>query len=106
VFDGLVTPELWGEEPVSGEVLAATDANEPAPVVPVPMTAEVPTAERPAVDCATVCVNGCIQPEACPSAEARARAMALLERSSLDDLVNLASESLESRTRARFVGGG
>ena len=106
VFDGLVTPELWGEEPDSGELPAATDANEPAPVVPVPMTAEVPTAERPAVDCATVCVNGCVQPEACPSAEARARAMALLERSSLDDLVNLASESLESRTRTRFVGGG
>ncbi|MFM1811102.1 MAG: Diaminopimelate epimerase [Cyanobacteriota bacterium] len=92
VFDGLVTPELWGDEP--------------SPAMPVPMTAQVPTAERPVVDCATVCVNGCIQPEACPSAEARARAMALLERSSLDDLVNLASDSLESRTRARFVGGG
>jgi diaminopimelate epimerase len=106
VFDGLVTPELWGEEVVVADGSAATHADAAAAVAPVPTTVKVPTSERPAVDCATVCVNGCIQPDACPSAEARARAMALLERSSLDDLVTLASDSLESRTRARFVGGG
>jgi len=97
VFDGLVTPELWGQEPVTADAPAATNADAAAAVVPV---------QAMAVDCATVCVNGCIRPNACPSAEARARAMALLERSSLDDLLNLASDSLESRTRARFVGGG
>ena len=97
VFDGLVTPELWGEEPVSADAPAATNSDAAAAVVPV---------QAMAVDCATVCVKGCIRPDACPSAEARARAMALLERSSLDDLLNLASDSLESRTRARFVGGG
>ena len=106
VFDGLVTPELWGEEVVVADASAATNADAAAAGAPVPTAAELPTSARPAVDCATVCVNGCIQPDACPSAEARARAMALLERSSLDDLVNLASDSLESRTRARFVGGG
>jgi diaminopimelate epimerase len=105
VFDGLVTPELWGEEPVSGDARAAIDAHAPAAVAPVQTSAQVPTLERPEVDCATVCVNGCIRPDACPSAEARARAMAQLERSSQDDLVTLASDSLESRTRARFVGG-
>jgi hypothetical protein len=31
--------------------------------------------------------------------------MALLERSSLDDLVTLASDSLENRTRSRLVSG-
>ena len=56
----------------------------------------------PAVDCASVCTNGCIRPEACPSAEARARVDALLNSSSLDDLVALAANSLESRIRSRF----
>jgi len=55
----------------------------------------------PAVDCASVCINGCIRPEACPSAEARARVDALLNSSSLDDLVALATNSLESRIRSR-----
>ena len=57
---------------------------------------------EPEIDCATVCTNGCIRPEHCPSAEARARVEALLSGSSLDDLVSLATNSLESRTRARF----
>ena len=89
VFDGMVTPELWGEEVVVNQA---------------PPTAAQPA--DPVVDCATVCVNGCIRPEACPSAEARARAMALLESSSLDDLVTLASDSLESRIRSRIARGG
>ncbi|MFZ9173974.1 MAG: diaminopimelate epimerase, partial [Vulcanococcus sp.] len=64
-----------------------------------PAVAEPAVAE---VDCATVCANGCIRPDNCPSEAARARVAALLERSSLDDLVSLATNSLESRTRARF----
>jgi diaminopimelate epimerase len=39
---------------------------------------------------------------ACPSAQARARVDALLNGSSLDDLVALATNSLESRIRSRF----
>ena len=56
----------------------------------------------PEIDCATVCTKGCIRPDNCPSAEARARVAALLSGSSLDDLVTLATNTLESRTRARF----
>jgi diaminopimelate epimerase len=67
---------------------------------------EVPSATTPVgaadIDCATVCTNGCIRPDNCPSAEARARVEALLSGSSLDDLVTLATNTLESRTRARF----
>jgi len=67
---------------------------------------EVPSAKKPVgaadIDCATVCTNGCIRPDNCPSAEARARVEALLSGSSLDDLVTLATNTLESRTRARF----
>ena len=59
-------------------------------------------AAAPEIDCAKVCTNGCIRPDNCPSAEARARVAALLSGSSLDDLVTLATNTLESRTRARF----
>ena len=90
VFDGVVTPELWGDEPFDLEA-----------VVPVQPSAPTPAA-TPAFDCASVCTNGCIRPEACPSAEARARVEALLNSSSLDDLVALATNSLESRIRSRF----
>jgi len=41
-------------------------------------------------------------PQACASAEARARVEALLGGRSLDELVDLATNSLESRTRARL----
>jgi len=71
----------------------------PAPAVATPSSAPV---AAPEIDCATVCTNGCIRPDNCPSAEARARVAALLSGSSLDDLVTLATNTLESRTRARF----
>ena len=67
--------------------------------VQVPATA---SPQQPSIDCATVCANGCIRPDDCPSAEARARVAALLNSTSLDDLVNIATNSLETRTRARF----
>ena len=87
VFDAVVTPQLWGE-------IAAERAAVPP--------GAAGSAAAPAIDCATVCVNGCIQPDACASAEARQRVEALLNSSSLDDLVALATNSLEARTRARF----
>jgi len=96
VFDGMVTPELWGDAgPAAAEAAA-----------PVDTLGSGAAPQTSAIDCATVCINGCLRPEACPSAEARARAFALLASSSLDDLVNLASDSLEARTRARFERGG
>ena len=91
VFDGVVTPELWGDEPFELEAAA-----------PVQQQPDASPDASPAVDCASVCINGCIRPEACPSAEARARVDALLNSSSLDDLVALATNSLESRIRSRF----
>ena len=54
-----------------------------------------------AIDCANLCSDGCIQPEACPSAAAREQAMSFLDRLSLDDMVGLANSSLEDRTRRR-----
>ncbi|MFN6340441.1 MAG: diaminopimelate epimerase, partial [Cyanobacteriota bacterium] len=58
------------------------------------------------IDCATACAQGCQRPQACPSAEARAKVAALLEGRSLDDLVRLANDSLESRLLGRRPGEG
>ncbi|MEB3306742.1 MAG: diaminopimelate epimerase [Cyanobacteriota bacterium] len=82
VFDGVVTPALWGEE-----------TSAPSSVTP--------TAE--AFDCSSACTKGCQRPDDCPSAVSRARALELINSRSLDDLVALATNSLESRTRARQV---
>lgn len=88
VFDGVLAPGLFG----GGDEPAETAQDPPA------------GAETPSIQCAVDCVNGCQRPEQCPSAEARARVAALLSSHSLDDLVAMATNSLEARTRARFEG--
>jgi len=102
VFDGVTTPDLWGADPGKAlwqEPQVASEASFAA-VEPVAVAGE--KAVETTIDCATACVSGCLRPEACPSAEARARVEALLNSSSLDELVTLATNSLEARTRARF----
>jgi diaminopimelate epimerase len=81
--------------------LAGEVGDDPAADMTEPVVAEAIPAPG-SIDCATACVNGCLRPEACASAAARARVTALLEGRSLDDLVALAGESLESRTRGRL----
>jgi diaminopimelate epimerase len=101
VFDAVIAPSLWdpegmddlGEASSSAEAAPRAEATSPPP--------EPAVLETAGVDCATVCVQGCIRPDDCPSAAARARVEALLSSSSLDDLVNLAANSLENRIRAR-----
>lgn len=104
VFDGVTTPDLWGADPSDAlwqESLAEDDASFPA-LEPAAVALE--TVTDSAIDCATACASGCLRPEACPSAEARARVEALLNSTSLDALVTMATNSLEARTRARFQG--
>ena len=110
VFDGLIPdPEAvaaarrQAAEQTSPAMAAAPSAAPsaagfPAPVAPAASAPATP----PEIDCATFCANGCIRPDNCPSAEARARVAALLNSSSLDDLVTIATNSIETRTRARF----
>jgi diaminopimelate epimerase len=98
VFDAVVTPQLWGDDQPAAPPSAPGPAAQPAN----PPESRAAQASSPLIDCATACVNGCIQPDACASAEARQRVAALLNSSSLDDLVALATNSLEARTRARF----
>jgi len=73
VFDGVAVPSLLGTEAASQ-----------------PAAAEAP------IQCSLVCVQGCIRPEACASAEARARVAALLADRSLDQLVSLATPGLRT----------
>jgi diaminopimelate epimerase len=97
VFDGLIPdPRAVAD----ARQQASMQAPRLDPVAPAAAASQ--QLVEPEIDCATVCTNGCIRPEHCPSAEARARVEALLSGSSLDDLVSLATNSLESRTRARF----
>jgi diaminopimelate epimerase len=98
VFDGLI-PDA--EAVAAARRQAAEQASPVTAAAPEAPTAAAPAAP-PEIDCATVCANGCIRPDNCPSAEARARVAALLSSTSLDELVTLATNSLESRTRARF----
>ena len=81
VFDGVITPELLPED--------------------VPPAASVEGTNQP-FDCASDCVDGCRQPEACLRTEAQKQVMAFLNNTSLDSMLNLASESLEQRTRSRY----
>ena len=95
VFDGVLAPALLGLtlEPDNDEGAAAsTSPAAPAALEPSP---EPGAAGLAPIDCATVCVNGCVRPEACASAEARARVAALLEGRSLDELVAMASAAAE-----------
>ncbi|MEB3322607.1 MAG: diaminopimelate epimerase [Synechococcaceae cyanobacterium] len=79
VFDGVPAPGLCGPAPAAA----------PAGAIEI--------------DCATACVEGCVRPEACASAAARARVEDLLHGRSLDELVALATQSAEARTRARLT---
>jgi diaminopimelate epimerase len=92
----------WDEE--SGHVLMGGPA-EPVfdGVLTASLLSEADISETDTIDCATACVNGCIRPEACGSREARARVEELLQHRSLDELVDLAAQSAESRTRARLL---
>ena len=101
VFDGVVTPELWGVDAAEDSAVAPPTSSLPMDSPQRSMAASLDGPVAAEIDCATVCINGCLRPDACPSAEARARVAALLNSSSLDDLVALATNSLESRIRSR-----
>jgi diaminopimelate epimerase len=98
VFHGQLAHE---SEPAEANPAWAEPANtEPAD----PSDAGLPQAA--AIDCAVACVQGCVRPEACPNAEARARVQQLLEMRSLDELVAIATNSLEDRLMGRLPRDG
>lgn len=107
VFDGVLAPALWPASDIppgaaAGRDVAAAHSIPPDPVPEPIASANQPTAPPIAeIDCAVVCAQGCIRPENCASQAARAQVEALLANRSLDELVALASQSLDARARAR-----
>ena len=98
VFHGQLA---YGSEPAEADPAGTEPANtDPAD----PSDAGLPQAA--AIDCAVACVQGCVRPEACPNAEARARVQQLLEMRSLDELVAIATNSLEDRLLGRLPRDG
>ena len=91
VFDGVLTPELGGGGAGSVQPMASP---EQSPV------------QQPTFDCARDCADQCQRPQNCLRDEAQQKVQAFLNSTSLDSMLNLASESLEQRTRARFERGG
>ncbi|MEB3256603.1 MAG: diaminopimelate epimerase [Synechococcaceae cyanobacterium] len=107
VFDAVVAPSLLDgllaepERLVAGAMAAGgAAAGDPAAGAGAETGAETVVA---VIDCSVVCVEGCVRPEACPSAEARARVEALLGSRSLDELVQIATSTAESRSRERIL---
>jgi diaminopimelate epimerase len=102
-MDGPAEHVFDGSIPDAESVAAARGQSAETEMVPPAVEQSQPPADSgDQIDCATVCANGCIRPDNCPSEAARAKVAALLNSTSLDDLVTLATNSLESRTRARF----
>ena len=101
VFEGVLAPELLGivldapaEDTIETGQAMATVATA---TEPWEGTAAAPPEAAAVIDCASACSNGCVRPEACASAEARARVAALLEGRSLDELVSLATAAAAQR---------
>ena len=88
VFDGVLSPDLM---PADAAITS------PATVEPIN-----PQSSEASFDCASDCVDTCRQPDNCLRDEAQQKVMDFLQNTSLDSMLNLASESLEQRTRARL----
>jgi diaminopimelate epimerase len=105
VYDAVVAPSL-----LEGLLVAMPEMAQPEMAIPEMAQPEMAQGEvneagafGTTIDCATACVEGCRQPDACPSAEARARVEALLGSRSLDELVEIATSTAESRGRERIM---
>ncbi len=100
VFDAVVAPSLLEGLLAEPEVLPPAVPTAPGAVAAAPAPRPAVAAE---IDCSVVCVEGCVRPDACPSAEARARVEELLGSRSLDELVQIAASTAELRSRERIL---
>ena len=92
VFDGVFAPELLP--------FVMVEQQPPAMAV-----ATAPAQEAAGFDCSRDCADSCQQPDNCLRDAAQQQVQAFLNSTSLDAMLNLASDSLEQRTRARFERG-
>ena len=125
VFDGVLSPLLWGPEQAADftdqqldtqpseqldlEQLDLDQQELEQQLVEQQLQSQDPgpgvRQEELAINCSVACVHGCQRPDDCPTAAIRAKTLELLNSSSLDDLVAMASNSIESRSRARGQRG-
>lgn len=56
--------------------------------------------EPATIDCATACVNGCVLGDRCPNKEYAANASKFIEKTSLDEMIDMAEEAAR-RKRAQ-----
>jgi diaminopimelate epimerase len=108
VFDAVVAPSLLegllAEDPETMAAATAPPPPSPEPAAASPSPPATAADGGPAaIDCASACVEGCLRPDNCPSAEARARVEALLGSRSLDELVEIATSTAEIRSRERIL---
>ena len=95
VFDGVLTPEL---------VPAAAHPAHPA-TLPAPDAPMSEGASSDGFNCSRDCEQGCQRPDHCLRDEAQSKVQDFLNSTSLDAMLNLASDSLEQRTQARIERG-
>ena len=92
VFDGVLTPALVPAHSAMASIIKA----------PAAPTSQASAAE---FDCSKECADKCQRPDHCLRDEEQQKVQAFLSSTSLDSMLNLASESLEQRTKARFERG-
>ena len=85
VFDGVLSPDLIPT--ITPELLDSVGKTQPASEL---------------FDCAKDCSESCLRPDNCLRDEAQQKVQAFLNNTSLDSMLNLASESLEQRIRSRY----
>ena len=96
VFDGVLTPELV---PASSVPPAESS---------LPAVAVAPAASQPAADafnCARDCEQACQRPDHCLRDDAQSKVQDFLKSTSLDAMLNMASDTLEQRTKSRIDRG-
>jgi hypothetical protein len=59
-------------------------------------------APHSSINCAEACVNGCIQPDSCPSQVYRAQAADFIQNTSLDTMLAMAEEAVRRRNLERM----
>jgi diaminopimelate epimerase len=103
VFDGVLTPDLVP----AGSVMASTASTSAASnsAASSSVAAGTPPTAQAEFDCSKDCADQCQRPDRCLRDEAQQKVQAFLSSTSLDSMLNLASESLEQRTKARFERG-
>lgn len=92
VFDGVLTPELVPAASVSAAPAAAV-----SPVIRPALSEEL--------NCARDCEQACQRPDNCLRDAAQSKVQDFLNSTSLDAMLNLASDTLEQRTQARIDRG-